>query len=290
VWHLYTAFGLGICSELAFPELVGAGKAWDVTIRLRQLKGLARAVPDSENCFLGETANVGMFLVRDGREIIVDPSPGADEALLRTIILGPIFAVLLRQRGLLVLHASAIATNGAAIAFLGGAGCGKSTLALTFYTRGYGVITDDVMPVQIGTGHATIFPGYPQAKMWPDTAASLGYAFERLCPLHSQSEKRIYPLLDGFPQTSLPLKRVYVVGIGSCNEIEPLRPREAFVELVRNSRAVNLLRSSPFLNAHFHQCARLVEAIPMRRLKRQPSFSALSDVARLVEEDCLSAT
>lgn len=288
--YFYTFYGLSVCSEFAFPELGVTENGSDVLIRLGTLNGSVQMSRSEHNSFLGETPNVGTFWVRDGCEIVVAPSPGVDEAVLRTIILGPILAVLLRQRGLFVLHASSIAVHGAAVAFLGGSGYGKSTLAEAFYNRGYGVITDDMTAVHIGSNHPCVFPGYPQVKLLPDTVGALGYALAEFPLLHSQTEKRVHYTTSRFPQLPLPLKRLYVLASGLHNEIEPLQPQDAFVELMRNSRAIGLLRSSNFVITHFHQCARLVEIVPVCRLKRPSSLFALADTVRLVEEDLSSVS
>ncbi len=79
--------------------------------------------------------SVATFLVREGRLVTVDPAPGIDQGTLRIFLLGPVLAALLRQRGYLVLHASAVAYSGGAAAFLGLSGRGKSTLAAALHAR-----------------------------------------------------------------------------------------------------------------------------------------------------------
>jgi hypothetical protein len=282
----YTAYGLGICSVLPFPELALVEQmSPGIAIQVRKLGGLEQATPSSSACFLGETPGVGMFLVRDGNEIIIDPVPGVDESLLRTIILGPILAVLLRQRGLAVLHASSVATNTYAVAFIGQSGWGKSTLAEALYGRGYSVVTDDVMAVHLDGDYPQVFPGYPSIKLFPDTAAFLGCSGRATHAVHSHTEKRAHSAALRFPNKPLPLRRMYVLAFGECNEIAPLSPREVVLELVRNSRAVSLLRDADSLKAHLHQCARLAAKVPVFRLQRRPALSALPDVVRLIEED-----
>jgi hypothetical protein len=288
--YFYTLYGLHVGSEFAFPELEVAENVPDVFIRLGTLNGSVQRSRSEPNSFLGETPNVGTFLVRDGCEIVVAPSPGVDEAVLRTLILGPILAVLLRQRGLFILHASSIAVHGAAIAFLGGSGYGKSTLAAAFYSRGYGVITDDMMAVRIGRDRLCVFPGYPHVKLLPDTVEALGYALADLPLLHAQTEKRVHYTMSRFPQLPLLLKRLYVLASGSYPEIEPLQPQEAFVELMRNSRAIGLLRRPNFVIEQLHQCAKFVEIVPIYRLQRPSSLLALTDTVRLVEEDLSSVS
>ena len=234
--------------------------------------------------FLGETPGVGVFLVRLGKEIVIDPIPGVDESLLSTLLLGPIMAVLLRQRGLAVLHASSIATDRGAVAFLGDSGCGKSTLAGAFHAQGYGVIADDVMAVQMDMNYHVI-PAYPSVKLFPHTAKFFGREMSTTETLYPQSEKQRHSVALRFPQTPVPLCRMYVLAGGGLESIEPLQPREAFPQLVRNSRAVTLLRDPEFRTAHLQQCAKLAAGVPVCRLRRRLVLSAVRDLVKLIEED-----
>ena len=79
-----------------------------------------------------------------GEEVIVQI--GYVEPPLRTFLLGPALAVLLHQRGRLVLHAGAVAVNGRVAAFLGGPSWGKSTTTAALDRRGHGIMADDVDP------------------------------------------------------------------------------------------------------------------------------------------------
>lgn len=285
--YIYTAYNLGIHSELPLPELIATSSTPDVVVRFGKLDSPEQQKSDGGNYFRGEVAGLGMFLVQGGCEIVIDPVPDVEESILRPIILGPILAILLRQRGLLVLHASSFATKDGAVAFIGESGWGKSTLAAAFHTKGYSVLTDDVMAIQLGA-HPLVLPSFPQVKLWPEAAASMGHAPESLPLLNSQSEKLVHRLMHGFWQTSLPLMRIYVLDRPAENtrhEIVPLQLQESFVELVRHSRAVSLLNAPDFLSDHLRQCANLVKDVPICRLKRQRSLAALPDLVKLVEED-----
>lgn len=281
----YTAYKLGIHSQIPLRDLVAVANApEDVTIQLRRIDGFEQTTTRNGTYFLGETPGVAMFLVRDGKEIIVDACPGVDESLISTILLGPGMAVLLRQRGFAVLHASGIAINGHAIAFLGQSGWGKSTLAEAFYDRGYGVVTDDVMAVRLDGKCPQVVSGYPSIKLFPETAVFLGCDVTATHRVHSQTEKRAHPVTSTFPQGPLPLQRIYALAGGECNAIEPLEPREVFLELVRNARAVNLVRDAGWLAEHLRQCTRLATQVPVFRLRRQRALSALPGLVDLIEE------
>ena len=149
-------------------------------------------------------AQVGAFLVRGGKEIIVDAISGVEESLIRLPLLGMVLAAVLQQRGLLVLHASAVAFNGDAVAFLGGSGWGKSTLAATLYARGHPLVADDLVAVDVGgRENPIVLPGFPQLKLLPEAAAaSLGDDAELLPRLASGFDKRSHRAANEFSITT----------------------------------------------------------------------------------------
>jgi hypothetical protein len=67
------------------------------------------------------------------------------------------FAALLH--GLEVLHASAVAIEGRALAIVGAAGAGKTTLACHLVLRGASFLTDDVLAVEPRDGEVLAHPG-----------------------------------------------------------------------------------------------------------------------------------
>lgn len=290
----YFAYGLGIHSALLLPEFITADAGCDVTIRLETVnytlddyvplevidKPLYIKITLEEAVIYSR--DVGVFLVRGGHEVVVIPALGVDDRLIRLYIVGTVMAVLLYQRGLLVLHASVVDVNGSAVAFLGKSGAGKSSTAAALHAHGYNIIADDVAAIKLGTGSATVFPGFPQIKLSQEAAVSLGYDIESLLLLHPMEEKRGYRIRQEFPQAPLPLKRIYVLAEDAALDIEPLRLREAVIELVRHSRPTTLFHSGGA--PHFLQCANLAKQLTINRLKRPRSLALLPDLAKLVEE------
>lgn len=285
--YIYTAYSLSIYSELPLPELIAvpclSNCFADVTIRLGRLDNVTKS--NGSDCFIGQVSHVGIFLICQGKEIVVDPVSGVDEALLRTILLGPILAVLLRQRRYLVLHASSIAINGMAVAFMAESGWGKSTLAEAFHTQGYAVLTDDLLAIKVDSSPPLVLPSFPQIKLWPDAALSMGHTLETLPFLHVQTAKRSHRLQQGFFQDSLPLKRIYVLANGTQHAVVPLTPQAGFIELVRHTRAITLLKDLQFQQEHLHQCTNLLKHVSVRRLERFRSLSSLPDLVQLVQQD-----
>jgi hypothetical protein len=61
-------------------------------------------------------------------------------------------------RGRLTLHASGVALQGRAVAFVGESGAGKSTLALAFQQGGCEILADDLLPVRFAEGGGPFIP------------------------------------------------------------------------------------------------------------------------------------
>ena len=291
----YYAYGLKICSPIALPEFLPtdsgcddvvihleshdyvyeryfsssvSGKSWDCQVT-REKATLA-------------IKDVGVFLLYQGEKIVITPAPNVDNTLIRLYLVGTIMAILLYQRSLLVLHASAVAVKGGAVGFIGMSGAGKSSSAAALYKRGHHLIADDVMAVNLDRSSITVFPGFPQMKLSIEAAHSLGYDRESLVVLHSLEEKRGCRVPSEFPKTPLPLRCLYLLGEATALEIEPIPAQKSVIELLPHSVPTRwLIPGDAF---HFLQCANLANAIPIYRLKRPRSLLLLPDLARLIEE------
>jgi len=290
----YLAYGLGIHAAMPLPELVAGEAEEEVSIRFGCVGNLSLEIleegwghfspaPKEDYLFW---QNVGSFSVLGGRTIVVDPSPAADERILRLFVLGPVLAMLLRQRGYLLLHASAVAVDDEAVLFLGSAGWGKSTMAAALHARGHRFVTDDVAALRVGGSSPVLFPGFPQLKLWPEALVSLGDDPENLPRCGPYFEKRARPVAHNFSSTPLPTKRIYVLDEGDTPEILPLGPQEALAELARHTYVAMDIGSA----SHFRKCVDLVNAVTVCSLRRPKSLWQLPRIAQLVEADLIRST
>ncbi|WP_139058381.1 AAA family ATPase [Shewanella sp. HN-41] len=110
------------------------------------------------------------FYVRDGQSIEVAVADDADMALVITYIQGYMLAVVMQQRGQLVLHGTVLQKNANAIAVCGHSGSGKSTLAATLLTQGWQLVSDDVC---VFDTHGKVLRGCHALNVWPDVAEAL---------------------------------------------------------------------------------------------------------------------
>jgi hypothetical protein len=305
----YTAYGLGIASSIELPELEPSTICCDVAVHHGTLDHLHskskrdKSAPiyndqcqaDTEAHYVWATAEeavlhwdqVGTFYVRGGREIIIDPASDANAQQVRLYLLGPALAVLLHQRGFLVLHASAISINGEAVAFAGNSGWGKSTMARAMHARGHEFVADDVVPVYFdGENRPFIFSGIPQFKLWPEAAAFLGDSPASLPRLLPEFEKRARRVTTGTDVLKpLPLRALYMLGGGDKLQISHILPREAFQQIIAHTYTTKILTLTNGSAHHFFQCALLArEHSLVYRLDRRHDLQELPDVAELIEK------
>lgn len=296
----YTAYGLRIASELALPEFLPATGPADVSIRFATLSD--QSLPDEphgRSCggndywVLGDEIHLhnddlGRFVIRGGREILIDPRAGASEDQLKIFFIGPVLAALLHQRGSLVLHSSAVSMEGRAVAFLGGPGWGKSTMAATLFHRGHEMLTDDVLAIDVNSnGGASVVPAFPQFKLWPDAVEALGQDPDDLRRLSSHYEKRAQDVSSGFKEEPVEMAGIYVLGEGPEISIERMTGQAIILEFIRHSY-MNTLLGSAGAGQHLKQCSLLASRVPVYLLRRPRDISRLGEVAQHIEEEQLS--
>ncbi len=290
--HRYAAFGLGIDSEVLLPEMAKSEQPADIRIRLAEVEAPPAnhdvqhwsQVVDSAVYLYWE--GVGKFLIREGTDVVVDPDPKVPMERLRLFLLGPTMGVLLHQRGLLVLHASAVSINGGAVAFMGGKRWGKSTIAATLHDRGHELAADDLLAVDPTRNEPTIMPGFPQLKLWPDSLNAIGQDPANLRKLHPVLEKREYPVTTRFSSSALALKSIYVLDEGTEPAVEALEAPAALQQLISHwycARFSYETLQALGTESHFLHSAQIIRQTPVYVLRQPRSLSALPDVARVVE-------
>jgi hypothetical protein len=285
----YSAYGLGIHSEIGLPEFTPAEVNRDVVVRL-QLCAKRSPNPNDRHSFIDldmeeavlHVEHIGDFLVKAGREIVIIPGPEADDRLIRPYLVGTVMAILLYQRGLLVLHASAVQINNRALVLLGASGSGKSSLAAALYSRGHYLIADDVSGVQVRDNSILIFPAYPQLKLSPEAAASLGLNSHDLFRLHETEEQFGLGVRQGFSTQPVKLGAIYLLSDEHAHGIDTLAPQEAVVELIRHSLPTRFCQ--PGDQTHFLKCINIVTNIPFFCLNKASSIHWMPELAFRLEE------
>lgn len=215
-----------------------------------------------------------------------------------TWFLGIVLAFWLERAGRPCLHAAAVAADGEAVALLAFSGSGKSTLAAGLLQAGHGLLTDDVLPLAATPDGFRAQPSYPQMRLWPASAGRFVESAEDLPQVHPQIDKRRLPpeVLQGagyaFHSEPCPLTRLYLPDRRPPQDldshrirIEPVRPRDAVIELVRHSFLPRLCEAAGWQERRLDFFARLAREIPVKRLSYPEGYEHLPRVREALLAD-----
>ncbi|UVK43324.1 serine kinase [Mesorhizobium sp. AR07] len=295
--RFYRAYGLTIASEVTLPELEPAAPAAaDVLITIGPIdlpKPSLEAATDfrfePDRQYLAWHA-VGAFLITDGCRIEIEPAPGVDDTLIAFPLLGPVMALLLHRRGLLVLHASAIAVAGSSAIFMGDKGAGKSTTASAMIRAGHELLTDDVVALDMtNPNHPMIVPGFPQIKLAADAAAAISPGEAEVRPqVHPAIDKMQHRLHGAFSHAKVPATRIYILERGERADVTPLPGIAALPAIIKFSYVTRFGRAalpSNFAEMHLRQCAWLADRVGVCRLEVPTGLDRIGEAVTLIERD-----
>jgi hypothetical protein len=209
------------------------------------------------------------------------------------LLLDQALPMVLGLHGIPTLHASTVVTPRGVCAFLGPAGAGKSTLAASFATVGYPALGDDCLAIKEDRGFFAI-PAYPGLRLWTDSAESLSTDWSSAPAVaHYTRKRRILnaPAVPRFPTRPVRLAVIYCLareasgnGPDAMPAIEPLRPNEVFLQLLSASFMLDITDRS-VLTRNLRFIERLLNAVPVRRLRVPDGFSSLPKVREAVLKD-----
>jgi len=291
----YQTYGLVISSEIEIPEFLLSLKDPDIYIRFGEFRVPCitanepiRVIEPSKNGILLYWNRIGGFLIEQGNTITISPIPNVDQSLIRLVLTGPALGVLLHQRGSSVFHASVISEEKEckAVAFLARKGEGKSTMAAAMYNHGYRLMSDDLMAVTYSDEGTVVQSGFPQTKLWSESADILVHDAAVLRKLGPDFEKRSRPITERFREDPALLMLIFVLEFGEGLNIEPVNGKDALKALLPHWYGA--LFSGQLIDffgrdKHFFECAQIARNIPVLKLTRPHSFSLLQDVVDMVD-------
>lgn len=298
--HHYCVSGLSVDSEIVLPGLnpmAAGGGPPDVAVRRgpvpATLENAGTSGPTWELAgerFLLRIPDVARFLLSKGREIAFEPEPGADAADIPIFILGTVFGILLHQRELIVLHASAARVNGKAVLFCGASGAGKSTLAAALTQRGFPLMTDDVCAITVtDAGTPMVHPDGRQLKLWAQAIERLDLAGSRGDRVRSRLEK-FYVAPDAAFTEPLPLGAIYALREARpphAAGIERPNVVDAALVLRRNAYRPLLVNRMGQKENYFHAATTIANVAGIFHLTRTFNFAAMPEVVAGLQQHWL---
>lgn len=196
----------------------------------------------------------------DGLQVQGWPAPGVSPGTLEHLYLNQVMPLALSRQGKLVLHASAVETQGRCLAFVGKSGRGKSTLAASFATSGTRFLTDDGLQLQWRGGQLTVVPSHPSIRLWEDSQMALIGQTQALAPALDYTTKvRILAGPDiSYCDQAKPLHAIYFLGEGgaAAPALAAVKPVDALMLLVGHSFLLDI-GEREMLARHFDEIARI---------------------------------
>jgi hypothetical protein len=221
--YLYSIYGINLAVPFQCPMLQPAdhGILPDVTVTeglvmsnlpLPLAEGHKWQASPKRFLFRGGPRS-GKFLVEDGKRITFERNSSAEDRILCAHLLASVLVALLRQRGLLVLHANVIMTPRGAIAISGESGSGKSTTQASLLKHGCCMVTDDIAVIKFGIGREVmVLPGIPKMNLCEDAAIKLGHDITQLPRSPLRQIKVVVPVSpSNMITTPVCLKSLYLL-------------------------------------------------------------------------------
>lgn len=321
----YRVFGMGLRCDVAIPALAGVriedrpGAETDVHVHVAEAgsrpedgcddRHWYQSAPDDAGHVLRVTrSRVGAFRLAytDGTQFIVSRDGGrvtvyrAADATLEDAteyLLGPVIALVLRMRGIVCLHASAVAAGDGCFAVLAPAGHGKSTTAAACARIGLPVLSDDVLALHERDRQVWVLPAYPRVRLWPEAVEALfgsADALPRITPENDSWPKRYLDLTApefAFQRRPLPLRSIYTHEReqGRTPSFERLSGGAALVTLLGN--VYSLTRPKTDQRAReFDLLGRVARSVPVKRYRGRYGLEHVDEHCRALFEDCLGAS
>lgn len=224
--YLYSLFGMVIQSEIELPELTICEGQADVTITLgetpQHFDEPLQKTPWYEvsyEKYLLKVNGVADYYVANGKTIVINQQKMATDESVRLFLMESVIPILLQQRGFLALHGAVVNIHNKAVILLGLSQTGKSTLAYTFYNRGYQVLSDEICAINLTNNKAVIYPGIPRLHVWRDALHFADEDCKEYQPVRKGIEKYIVPVEDRFSKEALELGVIFILSHHNKKEI-----------------------------------------------------------------------
>jgi hypothetical protein len=236
---------------------------------------------------------VDYILSRDGARLWICWSKTVTEGDVLSYLLGPIMGFVLRVRGIVSLHASAVAINRRAVLFVGDAASGKSTTAMAMGRLGYPIISDDIVPIYENAGVTLAQPGYPRMRLRPASLRMLSELNSDLPPLpQAEGDKRLhFELKSGnyqFQSGPLPIGALYLLADRSSDSsaprVEPVSQSDGIMGIVANTYVTRFLDKT-MRARELEELSQLVKRVSVRKIFPHQEPSRLATLCKVILED-----
>jgi hypothetical protein len=227
---------------------------------------------------------------RDTRTVWCRFTPPHVVADATVYLLGPILGFILRLRGVLCLHASAVIVDSRAIALVGPAGAGKSTTAGAFAVAGHAVLSDDIVALRPDGESWIAHPAYSHLRLWNDGERVLFGTAGTLPRLTPTWEKRSLSLGAGgleFADEPTPLGAIVFLPENRTTPESPsvvAMPARAALLALAGETYANYLLDASMRRDELVALTALVESVPVWEAVARDDHSQLPQLVSAITD------
>ncbi len=192
--------------------------------------------------------------------------------LLRIFLLSEAFGIILHNKGIFLLHASAVVINNQAHVFMGEPGAGKSTMIAAFGLSGFKILSDDLVAIKINENNIpVVFPSFPEIKIWKQTAENFGLVTKKLKPAWEGKEKYLLEnTYVDFEESPALISNIKILSIEKDDT-----PIIAAIELLKFWPLPHQILETEAIISHFNMSAIIAQNSKIEKLKRHANFEEL---------------
>lgn len=214
---------------------------------------------DTDRVTQGQSGDVTLIRVLGLADFLVRPAASSIECRpcleapsfsVRHFLLNQVLPRMISVRDPLVIHASAVATGYGAIAFIGPAGCGKSTLAASFTLSGAGLlIADDSVLVRLEEPFPCLVGAYTHSRLRADSFGALGFDAQSIHGDIPAGGKHILDFASGQRAPTIP---VAIRGLFLLHQAPPDQQTIEVMRLTGSAAVIALIKNSFLLESSDH--------------------------------------
>ena len=288
--HYYHSHGVMLRSEAelealsevpAIPVIDVNILPGDVPMKLQAPIGSGACYAISRSKFLSWFNGIGRYSVQDGNQITYAADDASDPTETPKLVTMAPLGVLLLQRKVTCLHASAVAMANGAVLIVGRSVSGKSTMAAWLASKGGVVLADDFCSIFPGPkGGFYVNPVSSRLRLWPRTADHFPDA-KISWPLANSALRKA---LVEFPQACysqpVQINRIVVLDVTSSGdgEMAKVGPQVAAKTLIRHIYGRQFLTSMG-MDRHSKDLAmQIAQQCEVYRITRLKSSASVEDV------------
>lgn len=176
---------------------------------------------------------VGGYHIVDGKSIETHREVDVSNSALAVATIGTPLGVLFYQRGYTVLHGSCVVRHGEGLIFLGDSGAGKSSIALSCISKGWQLVSDDVVVLDMSDGGIRALSSYPLMKVDNQLALDFKLNPSKLISYDRSAHKKLYRLNGTeFAEDKVKVKAIILPEWSESTQVQVLCGSKAMIDLV----------------------------------------------------------